>query len=164
MTPHPMDGQTNTRPIVIIAGPTAGGKTSLAITLAQVLPDGGECVSADSMQVYKGMDIGTAKPTAQERAAAAHHMIDVASPRDPWTLDDWLQGAEQAIEDIRARDHWPIVVGGTNLYLQALLHGLMDGPPPDPEQRAAMQAMPEEALWKKLHTLDPEAAARISPQ
>ncbi len=150
------------RPVILILGPTAGGKTSLAIDLAQRLPGGGECLSADSMQVYRGMDIGTAKPTPEEQAAAPHHLIDIADPKeDGFTVDTWLQLANQAIEDIRGRGAWPLVVGGTNLYVQALLEGLFDGPEPDPELRGRLQALAPVALRAKLLEVDPKAAERI---
>jgi tRNA dimethylallyltransferase len=152
------------RPIILILGPTASGKTELAIALAQQLPGGGECICADSMQVYRGMDIGTAKPTVAEQAAAPHHVIDVADPADDdFSVDRWLELAEQAIMDIRSRGTWPIVVGGTNLYIQSLLFGLFDGPPPDAERRARLNAMPLSELRLWLERIDPEAAARIHP-
>ena len=117
------------RPIILILGPTAGGKTSLSIELANRIEDGGECIIADSMQVYTGMDIGTAKPTAEEQSQAVHHLIDIADPRDDgFTVETWLTKANDIIEDIRSRGKWPIVVGGTNLYVQSLLFGLFDGP------------------------------------
>ena len=107
------------RPIILILGPTAGGKTSLAISLANALPGGGECICADSMQVYRGMDVGTAKPTQEERAQAAHHLVDIADPeQDGFTVESWLALAEETINDVRSREKWPIVVGGTNLYVQ----------------------------------------------
>ncbi|MDP7028740.1 MAG: tRNA (adenosine(37)-N6)-dimethylallyltransferase MiaA [Phycisphaerales bacterium] len=154
---------TTTRPIILLLGPTAGGKTTVSIRLAELLPGGGECVSADSMQVYRGMDIGTATPDLPERRGIPHHMLDVADPAAPWTVDDWLRGAEAAIDDIRSREKWPIVVGGTNLYVQALLFGLVDGPEPDPELRAALRGMPPEALRAELQRRDPAAANRIHP-
>lgn len=150
------------RPIILVLGPTAGGKTRLAIDLARALPGGGECISADSMQVYRGMDVGTAKPTAAERAEAPHHLLDVADPaEDGFTVDRWLALAEAAIEDVRTRGRAPIVVGGTNLYVQALLAGLFEGPEPEPALRARIAATPPEALRDWLERVDPAAAARI---
>ena len=107
------------RPLtVLVLGPTAGGKTALAVELALTMPGGGECVSADSMQVYRGMDIGTAKPTMEERRGVPHHMIDVADPHGgAFTVADWVDGAQVAIEAIHARGKHAIVVGGTNLYI-----------------------------------------------
>lgn len=149
-------------PIVLILGPTAGGKTALATALAQALPGGGECISADSMQVYRGMDIGTAKPSAAERAAAPHHLLDLIDPReDGFTVDRWLELAEQAIAAIRGRGGWPIVVGGTNLYVQALLYGMFEGPPADAALRAELEAATLEQLRMRLEQVDPAAAERI---
>ena len=150
------------RPIILILGPTAGGKTSLAISLANQLDGGGECICADSMQIYKNMNIGTAKPTQEEQAQAIHHLVNIVDPsEDGFTVESWLTRAEQAIEDIRARGKWPIVVGGTNLYVQSLLFGLFDGPDCDQEKRDALNAEPNTVLQERLHALDPEAAARI---
>lgn len=149
----------------MLVGPTAGGKTALALALARVLAGGGECVSADSMQIYRGMDIGTAKPTPELRAEIPHHLIDVADPtRDGFTVDQWLALAEAAIADIRARGRWPIVVGGTNLYVRALLEGLFEGPEPDLAIRAALDALSSEDLRRELLAADPDAAQRIHPQ
>jgi tRNA dimethylallyltransferase len=150
-------------PIILILGPTAGGKTALAIGLARNLPGGGECISADSMQVYRGMDIGTAKPTAAERSAVPHHLLDLVEPDEEFTVDDWLDRAERAIDEVRARGRHPIVVGGTNLYVQALLAGLDDGPGPDPALRRRLEATDpaERRAW--LERVDPVAAERIHP-
>jgi tRNA dimethylallyltransferase len=150
----------NHKPIILILGPTAGGKTRLAIDLANAI--GGECICADSMQVYRGMDIGTAKPTVKERAAAPHHLLDVADPSDAgFTVDTWLSMAERVIAEVRSRDRYPIVVGGTNLYIKALLHGLFEGPEPHPQLRQRLQAMDEDALRARLEAVDPKAAQRI---
>jgi tRNA dimethylallyltransferase len=150
------------RPIILILGPTAGGKTSLSIELANRIEDGGECIIADSMQVYTGMDIGTAKPTAEEQSQAVHHLIDIADPRDDgFTVETWLTKANDIIEDIRSRGKWPIVVGGTNLYVQSLLFGLFDGPECDQEKRDELHAVPNPELLERLRKLDPEAADRI---
>lgn len=150
------------RLIIIIVGPTAGGKTTYAIELAQRLPGGGECICADSMQVYRGMDIGTAKPTAQERTRVPHHVLDVADPaKSDFTVDRWLRLAEAAIADIRSRDRWPIVVGGTNLYVKALLEGLFEGLPPDDSLRVQLDEQTTESLRAQLEQIDPAAASRI---
>jgi tRNA dimethylallyltransferase len=150
------------RPIILILGPTAGGKTSLAISLANQLDGGGECICADSMQIYKNMNIGTAKPTQEEQTQAIHHLVNIVDPsEDGFTVESWLTRAEQAIEDIRARGKWPIVVGGTNLYVQSLLFGLFDGPDCDQEKRDVLNAEPNTVLQERLHALDPEAAERI---
>ena len=149
-------------PIILILGPTAGGKTSLAIALANELPGGGECICADSMQVYTGMDIGTAKPTKQERLDAVHHLVDIANPsEDGFTVESWLTHANAVIEDIRSRGKWPIVVGGTNLYIQSLLFGLFDGPDCDQEKRDELNAKENTELQERLRKLDPDAAERI---
>ncbi|MBT7658099.1 MAG: tRNA (adenosine(37)-N6)-dimethylallyltransferase MiaA [Phycisphaerae bacterium] len=150
------------RPIILILGPTAGGKTSLSIELANRIEGGGECIIADSMQVYTGMDIGTAKPTAEEQSQAVHHLIDIANPKDDgFTVETWLTKANDIIEDIRSRGKWPIVVGGTNLYVQSLLFGLFDGPECDQEKRDELHAVPNPELLERLRKLDPEAADRI---
>ncbi len=148
------------KPIILILGPTAGGKTRLSIDLANAI--GGECICADSMQVYRGMDIGTAKPTAEERAQAVHHLLDIADPAEEnFSVDTWLGRAEQVIADVRKRGLYPIVVGGTNLYIKALLSGLFEGPEPDAALRTRLQAMDEDALRMRLLEVDPVAAERI---
>ena len=150
------------RPIILILGPTASGKTSLAIALANSLDGGGECICADSMQIYRGMDIGTAKPTRKEREQAVHHLIDIADPsEDGFTVESWLTLAEQSIEDVRNRGKWPIVVGGTNLYVQSLLFGMFDGPKCNQKKRDELNAKPNTVLVERLKELDPEAAERI---
>ena len=155
-------GMSPLNPFIVIVGPTAGGKTELAIELAARLPGTGECICADSMQIYRGMDIGTAKPSAAQRSAVPHHLLDLVDPsEDGFTVDRWLALAQDAIRQIRGRGRWPIVVGGTNLYIQALLHGLFDGPEPAPELRNAIAALDDEALRQRLQAIDPPAAARI---
>jgi len=151
----------------VIIGPTAGGKSRLAVRLAQALEraGGGPCevVSADSVQVYRGMDIGSATPTEQERSGVAHHLIDIAEPDAPFPLRDWLTGAEGAIDDIRARGGVPVVVGGTHLYIKALLEGLFEGPGADPDLRRRLSEEPPDRLRARLEEADPEAASRIHP-
>ncbi|MHC4220532.1 MAG: tRNA (adenosine(37)-N6)-dimethylallyltransferase, partial [Planctomycetota bacterium] len=152
-------------PIVLILGPTAGGKTELAIASARSLPGdpvGGECICADSMQVYRGMNIGTAKPTTEQREAVPHHLLDLVAPaEDGFSVDTWLALAGQAIEEVRGRGRCPIVVGGTNLYVQAFLGGLQDGPAPDRDLRGQLEAADPAALRRRLEAIDPAAAARI---
>lgn len=155
-------------PFAVIIGPTAGGKSSLAIEMARRLADGavpglgpGEIVTADSMQVYRGMDIGTAKPTAAERIGAPHHLIDLRDPVESFSVDEWLGMAEGTIADIRARGAVPIVVGGTLLYAKAFLEGLFEGPPADEELRAELSAMEPRERRRRLELVDPEAAQRI---
>jgi tRNA dimethylallyltransferase len=150
------------RPIILILGPTAGGKTSLSITLANTLEGGGECICADSMQIYKRMDIGTAKPTQDERNAAPHHLLDMIEPSEKgFTVDSWLTLANQKIEEIRARGKWPIIVGGTNLYVQSLLFGMFDAPSANPERRAELEEITNDQLREILQKLDIEATTRI---
>src|SRR3990172_7525219 len=115
--------------LLIILGPTAVGKTEIAISLAEEID--AEIISADSMQVYRGMDIGTAKPTKEERARIRHHLIDVANPTDEFSVGDYLKLAEAAIAEIRKRGKIPLVVGGTGLYVRALTDGLFMGPKAD---------------------------------
>ncbi len=145
-------------------GPTASGKSALAIRLAQAAPSGGDIVCADSMQVYRGMDIGTAKPSADDRAAVAHHALDLVEHHvDGFTVDDWLGHARDAIANITSRGRTAVVVGGTNLYAKALLEGLFDGPPADPTLRAALSAWELPRLRAELERIDPAAAERIHP-
>lgn len=149
---------------VLILGPTAGGKTDLAIALALELPGCGEVVTCDSMQVYRGMDIGTAKPTPAQCAAVRHHLIDIADPSDDtFSVDRWLSMATAAISDIRSRGRWPIVVGGTNLFVQSLLRGMADVPPPDFALRRELQSLEPAALRARLLAVDRDAALRIHP-
>lgn len=149
----------------VLTGPTACGKTALALELADRL--GGEIVGMDSMTLYRGMDIGTAKPTASERARAPHHLIDVLDPWESATVAWWLSKAEEACSEIAARGKVPILVGGTPFYLKALLHGLFPGPAGNPELRQALESEAEregkERLHAKLAAVDPKTAARLHP-
>ncbi len=150
----------------VIIGPTASGKTALAIAVAQSLHEQGthaEIISADSVQVYKGMDIGSAKPSPDERAAIPHRLIDVQDPRERFTVKDWLTSAEQAITEIRNKGGVPIVAGGTHLYIKALLEGLFEGPEPDAELRTELSAIDLTELRTELKRIDPAAAERIHP-
>lgn len=148
--------------VIVILGPTAGGKSDLAMELARRL--GGELVSADSMQVYRGMDIGTAKPTKAEQAAIRHHGIDlVDASEEGFTVARWLKVADAAIDEIRGRGRVPIVVGGTNLYIRAFLEGLDEAPAADAAFRSALEAVPSEELHARLAAQDPTAAARLHP-
>ena len=153
--------------IIVVAGPTAVGKTDIAIGLAREL--GTEIVSCDSMQLYKYMDIGSAKPTAEERALAVHHLVDLIDPRDDFSVAVYRDMADSCITDITERGMTPIVCGGTGLYLDSLLYDLDFGGDEgaDPEMREELYAYAEEkgkdALFEKLRSVDPSAAERIHP-
>jgi len=153
-------------PLLVIAGPTASGKTEAALRIAQMID--GEIVSADSMQIYRRMDIGTAKPDAAERARAAFHLIDIVEPDAEYTVVDFQRDAREAIASAWRRGRLPILSGGTGLYLRAVL-GNLDFPPgpQDKSIRARLRAEAEQVGAKGLHRrltdLDPEAAAAISP-
>jgi len=153
------------KPILIIAGPTAVGKTEVSLLLAQEL--GAEIVSADSMQIYRGMDIGTAKPTLEQRKLVYHHLIDVVEPNQPYSVGDYLRDARAALDGIIASGGLPIVVGGTGLYLRALTRGLFSGPPADLEVRERLLRRESEGqpgtLYSDLVKVDPEAAVKIHP-
>lgn len=150
------------RPIVIL-GPTAGGKSELAVGLAESLRPVGEIINADSMQVYRQMDAGTAKPSPALRARVPHHLIDIVEPTERFTVADWIERAEALIAALQARQVRPIVVGGTNLYLKALLEGLFPGPEGDLARRAELMQLPGEELHRRLLAVDPPAAQRIHP-
>jgi len=150
-------------PALAIMGPTASGKTALALELAE--RHGGEIVSVDSALVYRGLDIGAAKPDAGERARVPHHMLDLRDPWQTYSAAEFAADARAAIADILARGRLPVLAGGTGLYFRALLDGLSDMPPADPAVRAAIAAEAAEAGWPAMHArlaaVDPEAAARI---
>lgn len=155
---------TNRIPLIAVVGPTASGKTALGIALAEAL--GGEIVSADSRQIYRTMEIGTAKPTPAERARVPHHLLDVVAPDEAFTLADYQRLATAAIADIHARGKLPLIVGGTGLYLRAVLDGLaIPAVAPDPAQRAAWEALAAREGPAALHALlaarDADAAAKI---
>jgi tRNA dimethylallyltransferase len=145
--------------LIVLAGPTASGKTDLAVALAEKI--GAEIVSADSRQVYRRLDAGTAKPSAAQRAAVPHWLLDVAEPSETFDAARWAKEAAAAIADIRARRKVAIVCGGTGLYLKALLEGLTPLPPRDEALRARLSAESRADLHARLTTVDPEAAAGI---
>jgi tRNA dimethylallyltransferase len=147
--------------IVAVVGPTAVGKTALAVRIAAAV--GGEIVGADSRQVYRYLDIGTGKPTAAEQALAPHHMIDVVRPDEPFDVADYRGQARHAIADIAARGRPVVLCGGTGLYVRAVLHGLFRGPKAAPALRLRLAAEdePPGTLHRRLADCDPEAAARI---
>ena len=152
-------------PLVAVVGPTAAGKSALGVKLAERL--GGEVVACDSTQLYRGFDIGTAKPSPSERRGIAHHLIDVLGPRDDATAGGYRQFALQTLEDLRQRKRLPVFTVGTGLYLRALLEGLADVPQRSEDLRERLRASIEEHppghLHRVLKRLDPEAAAKISP-
>jgi tRNA dimethylallyltransferase len=150
---------------VLIMGPTGAGKSALALSLAREFPV--EIVSVDSALVYRGLDIGTAKPTDVERAAVPHHLIDICDPAEAYSAGRFLEDALALIRAVRGRGRIPLLVGGTMLYFRALTRGLADLPPADPQVRARLDARARDAGWPALHAelarIDPEAAARIKP-
>lgn len=150
-------------PLVIVLGPTAVGKSRVAVDLA--LRFDGEVVSGDSIQVYRGFDIGTDKPGPEARRGVPHHLIDIAGPEEQYTAADFVRDALMAAGDIGSRGRLPIVAGGTGLYLKALVDGLFPGPGRDPARRAALEAEAAEkgldALFRRLEAVDPEYARKI---
>jgi tRNA dimethylallyltransferase len=154
------------RPLILIVGPTAAGKTALSIQLAEHF--GGEIVSADSRQIYRGMDIGTAKASPEEQARVPHHLLDVASPDEWYTVAQYQDAALRAIAGIHARGRVPFLVGGSGLYVRAVADGLqIPRVPPAPELRAELEREAKrspEGLYGRLRRLDPDAAACIDPR
>ncbi|HVF58289.1 MAG TPA: tRNA (adenosine(37)-N6)-dimethylallyltransferase MiaA [Thermoanaerobaculia bacterium] len=153
------------RPFVAIVGATATGKSALAIALAERLD--GEIVNADALQVYRGFDIGTAKPSAEERRRVPHHLLDLLEPHERWSAGEFARQGRAAIAEIEGRGRLPIVVGGSGLYLRALIEGISAVPPGDPavrralRERLAAEGLP--ALAAELARRDPETAARLAP-
>lgn len=159
-----MNHSPNPNKILVIVGPTAVGKTSLAVKVAQSIPS--EAISADSRQIYRGMDIGTAKPSPEEQAALRHHLIDIVEPDQVLSLAEYIQMAKQSIINISDRGLLPILVGGTGQYIRAFLEGwTVPQVPPDTALRAELYTEAaqkgEEALHQRLAAVDPEAASRI---
>ncbi len=152
------------KPILIIAGPTAVGKTEASLLLAREW--NAEIVSADSMQIYRGMDIGTAKPSREQRKLVYHHLIDVVDPDQPYSVGDYLRDARSAIDGILSGGGVPLVVGGTGLYIRALTRGLFHGPPADLALRERLLRRDAEEpgiLYADLVTVDSDAAVKIHP-
>ena len=154
-------------PLLVIAGPTAAGKTELALRLAEA--HGGEVVSADSMQIYRRLEVGTAKPTPEERARAPIHLIDFVEPDEPYSVAQYQRDARKAIADIAGRGKLPILCGGTGLYVRAVLHGFSFPAAEDPRQQEVRRRLQAEAeaqglpaLHDRLRRVDPEAAERIN--
>ncbi len=152
--------------IVVIAGPTPSGKTAFAIRLAQKIS--GEIISADSMQIYQGMDIASAKPTKEEQKAAPHHMIDIVSPFEPFSVADYVKRAKDVIEDVLSRGKVPIVAGGTGLYISSLVDNItFTEEETDPKVRENLFKEAEEKgiepLYERLLAIDPVAAEKIHP-
>jgi len=164
-----MSAESQRPPVVVVTGPTASGKTPLAIELA--LRFAGEIVNADSMQVFRFMDIGTAKPSPAERARVPHHLIDVVTPKETYSAGRYARDARAAIAATHARGRVPLLTGGTGLYIRAALHGLIDGVEADEELREQLEEEQRRAegrgdpgrLYRRLLESDPEAAARIHP-
>ena len=154
------------RPLVCVVGPTAAGKSALGLALA--LEFEAEIVSCDSLQVYRGLDVGSAKPTAEERGRVRHHLVDVAEPDEPFSAARYAQLARAALDDIAARGKRALVVGGTGLYLRALLHGLFAGPGRDERLRGLLEGWADQFGDARLHArlarVDPETAARVKPR
>jgi tRNA dimethylallyltransferase len=156
----------NRRLPIVIVGPTATGKTAAAIALAEQI--GGEIINADSMQVYRGMEIGTAKPEAADRQRVRFHLLDIIAPEEPFSVAEWKRRAESAIVDIDARGCWPIICGGTGLYVRALLDAWsLADTPANPEIRRALAAEADRegasALHARLQQVDPVTAERLHP-
>ena len=145
--------------LLALIGPTASGKESTALALAGRLPV--EILSLDSMKVYRGMDIGTAKASQAARDRVPHHLVDLADPSEPFSTRMWLTAAEAAIDDIHSRGALPLFSGGTALYLKALLYGLFEGPSASPELRERLRAIPPAERHARLAEVDPETAAKV---
>jgi tRNA dimethylallyltransferase len=158
---HPPSATRHPRP-VFIAGPTTVGKSEIALLLAEKL--GGEIISADSMQVYRGLNIGTAKPSPTERARVPHHLIDICDLTEAFDAAQFIRRAQQAVEEISARGRVPVFCGGTGLYFKAFLSGLGEAPATNPELRAELEAASFEALLHELRERDPGAYEKIDKQ
>ncbi|MEE9217647.1 MAG: tRNA (adenosine(37)-N6)-dimethylallyltransferase MiaA [Acidobacteriota bacterium] len=150
--------------LLVVAGPSGVGKSALAVALAERF--GGEVIGADSMQVYRGLDVGTAKPSAEQRRRVPHHLVDCVDPNRDYSAGDYMRDADAAISAVAANGRLPVVAGGTGLYLRALLRGLVLAPRRQPRLRARLNRIFDRrgpaALWRILRRRDPEAAKRIA--
>ncbi len=156
---------TERHKIVIIAGPTASGKTEVGIRLAEALR--GEIISADSVQIYRHMDVGSAKPTFDDRQRAPHHMLDIRDPDENFSAGDYVDEARKSIDKILQRGRLPLVVGGTGLYIRLLIGGVVELPPAHPELRRKLRGEKQEsegALYARLKEIDPETARKTGPR
>lgn len=151
------------KPIAILTGVTAVGKTELALTLAEASPISIEIINADSLLVYKGLTIGTAKPSLHDLTRVPHHLIDIRQPDEAFTSGEFFRLATHAIQEIENRGHRPLIVGGTGFYLKALLYGLWNAPPSDPKIRQELEQKPNANLFEELSLRDPPSAKRIGP-
>ena len=150
--------------VIILLGPTGVGKTEVSILLAKALDT--EIISADSMQIYRGMDIGTAKPSEEQRMNIKHHMIDSVSPVEPFSVGRYIEDVKPIIEKLHKENKIPIIAGGTGLYIKAMTRGIFSGPSADwklREELASLEEGQDGALYSYLQELDPEAASKIMP-
>lgn len=154
------------RPLLVIMGPTASGKSDLAVLVAHELARRGQAsriITADAYQIYRGMDIGTAKPSVSDRQGVVHELLDIVEPEDGLSAHDWLSRASETIAACQARGEVPIVVGGTHLYIKLLVDGMFEGPKADAALRAQLHAMPAAELRAELERIDPACAAKLHP-
>ncbi|WP_457567835.1 tRNA (adenosine(37)-N6)-dimethylallyltransferase MiaA [Desulfurobacterium sp.] len=149
------------KPLIVIAGPTAAGKTDFSIKLAKAVD--GEIISADSMQVYRGLDIGTDKISPDRTEGIPHYLINIVSPDKPFSVGDFVAEADRAIRKIREKNKFPLIVGGTAFYIRALLYGLSSVPPADKAIRGRLNKLSSEYLYDRLKKIDPQYASRIHP-
>ena len=150
--------------VIILLGPTGVGKTEVSILLAKALDT--EIISADSMQIYRGMDIGTAKPSEEQRISVKHHMIDNVSPSEPYSVGRYIEDVTPVIDELHRKGKIPVIAGGTGLYIKAMTRGIFSGPSADwklREELALLEEGQDGALYSYLQELDPEAAAKIMP-
>jgi tRNA dimethylallyltransferase len=150
------------KPLIVITGPTATGKTDFSIELARKI--GGEVISADSMQVYKGLDVGTDKVSPELRKEIPHYLIDVVEPTESFSVADFVREANRAVEEIWKKGKYPIVVGGTGFYIKALLYGLPKTPPSDERVREELSKLSTEELYRKVIEVSPSYALKVGPK